>query len=97
MMKIVMKEPAPFFSDGDEDCFFHWLKSIDAVKDFVGGPKGLEVTLTDPVDDPSLRELIGLLTRYGLDMKWLRNLHTQQNEGWFASEKMYWHKAVFKD
>jgi hypothetical protein len=87
-MKIVIQEPVPFFSDGDEDCFFQWLKSIDAVKDFVRCPGGLEITLTEPVDDPSLRELIGLTTRYGLDMKCLRNLRTQLNEGWFASEKL---------
>jgi hypothetical protein len=97
MMKIVIREPVPFFSDGDEDSFFHWLKSIDAVKDFVGSPVGLEVALADPVDDFSLRELIGLLTRYGLDMKWLRRLRTQQNEAWFASERMYRHESVFKD
>jgi hypothetical protein len=30
-------------------------------------------------------------------MKWLRNLRTQQNEGWFASDNMYWHQSVFKD
>ena len=96
-MKFVIQEPVPFFSDGDEDCFFQWLKSIDAVKDFFRCPSGLEITLTEPVDDPNLRELIGLMTRYGLDMKWLRSLRTQQNEGWFASEKMYWHQSVFKD
>ncbi|UWU74882.1 hypothetical protein N2603_33255 [Bradyrhizobium huanghuaihaiense] len=87
-MKIAIREPAPFFSNGDEDSFFHWLKSIDAVKDFVGSPRGLEVTLEDPVEDLSLRELIGLLTRYGLDMRCLRGLRTQQNEAWFADEQM---------
>jgi hypothetical protein len=97
MMKIVIREPAPFFSDSDEDSFFHWLKSIGAVKDFVGGPSGLEVALEDPVEDSSLRELIGLLTRYGLDMKCLRGLRTPQNEAWFADAQMYWHKSVFKD
>ncbi|WP_210347630.1 hypothetical protein [Bradyrhizobium diazoefficiens] len=96
-MKIVISEPVPFFSDGDEDSFFHWLKSIDAVKDFAGSPRGLEVELEDPVEDVSLGELIGLLTRYGLDTKCLRRLRTPQNEAWFADEQMYWHKSVFKD
>lgn len=95
-VKITIREPVPYFSEGDEDSFFHWLKSIDAVEDFVGTPKGLEITLTEPVDDFSLRELIGLLRRYGLDMKWLRKLRTPQNEAWFVDEKKFWHDAVFK-
>jgi len=96
-MKVIMREPVPFFSEGDEDSFFQWLKSIEAVKDFVRVRGGLELTLTDPVDDFCLRELLGLTTRYGLDMKWLRNFRTQQNEEWFAEEMAFWHQSVFKD
>jgi hypothetical protein len=94
---IRQTQPVPFFSDGDEGYFFQSLKSIDTVKDFVGVPPGLEVTLTDPVDDFSLGELLRLTTRYGLDMKWLRNLRNQQNEEWFAEEMTVWYGSVFKD
>lgn len=96
-MKVIIQEPVPFFSDGDEDYFFEWLKSIAAVKDAVGCARGLEVTLADPVDDPSLRELIGLLTRYGLETKWLRKLRTEQNERWCANKRAYWYRPVFED
>ncbi len=95
-MRIIIQEPAPFFSDGDEDCFFQWLKSIAAVKEFVGCSSGLEITLVDP-DDAGLRELVGLMTRYGLDMKWLRNLRTVQNGSWFADDKKCWYRSVFED
>ena len=96
-MKVIIREPVPFFSDGDEDCFFEWLKSIAAVKDFARCVSGLEVTLVDQVDDPGLRELIGLLKRYGVDMKPLRKLRTTQNERWFANVKAYWYPSVFED
>jgi len=96
-MKVIIREPVPFFSEGDEDYFFEWLKSITAVKDLVGCTRGLELTLADHVDDPSLRELIGLMTRYGLDMKWLRSLRTKQNEHWFAHDNTYWYSSVFED
>ncbi|SEA75088.1 hypothetical protein [Nitrosospira multiformis] len=96
-MKVIIQEPSLFFSDGDEDYFFEWLKSITSVKGFTRCVGGLEVTLVDQVDDPSLRELIGLMTRYGLDMKWLRNLRTAQNECWFANDNKYWYPSVFED
>ena len=95
-MEIEIKLPR-WFSDGDEDYFFAWLKSVDQVKHYAGGPRGLVVTLAEPVDDPNLRELIGLMRRYDLDMKWLRQLRTKENEKWFASETKDWHQSVFKD
>ena len=96
-IKAIMREPVPFYSDGDEDCFFGWLKSIEAVQDFERVRGGLELTLTDPVHDFCLRELLGLTMRYGLDMKWLRALRTPENEKWFVNDQMYWHEKVFKD
>jgi hypothetical protein len=94
--KVVIREPI-WFSDADEDSFFDWLKSLKAVKDFVGVPSGLEITLSDPVDEFSLRELLGLMSRYDLDMKWLRALRTSENESWFADDQKYWHDKVFGD
>lgn len=96
-MKIIIKEPASYLSEGDEGVFFNWLESVDAVKNVVGCSTGLELTLAEPVDDSSLRELIALMTRYGVDLKWLRSFVTKENEGWFASSKTYWHKSVFAD
>jgi hypothetical protein len=97
-MKLVIQEPRWYLSAGDEDYFFEWLKSISAVKDIVPTRAGLlELTLADPVDDPSLRELLALSKRYGLDMKPLRNLLTPENEHWFAGKKKaYWYRSVFK-
>ncbi|WP_243368757.1 hypothetical protein [Fundidesulfovibrio soli] len=94
-MYIVIQEPVPFYSEGDEDFFFHWLQSITSVESVSRCLQGLEITLDDPVDDASLRELIGLMARYSLDMKCLKPLRTAQNEHWFADPIKYWHKSVF--
>jgi hypothetical protein len=97
-MKVKIQEPRLFFSDGDEDYFFEWLQSISALKDMVPTRPGLlELTLADPLDDPSLAELLGLLKRYGLDMTPLRALLTPENEHWFAEKKAYWYRSVFKN
>jgi hypothetical protein len=96
-MKVKIREPRLFFSDGDEDYFFEWLQSIPEVKDVVRVKTDLELTLADQVDDTSLRELLGLLKRYGLDMTPLRALLTPENEHWFAEKKAYWYRSVFKN
>jgi hypothetical protein len=96
-MKVKIQEPRLFFSDGDEDYFFEWLQSIPEVKDVVRVKTDLELTLADQVDDTSLRELLGLLKRYGLDMTPLRALLTPENEHWFAEKKAYWYRSVFKN
>jgi hypothetical protein len=94
-MKVVIRGPTRFFSTGDEDSFFHWLRSIAAVKNVVGCRTDLEITLVDPVDDCSLRELIGLTTRYGLEMAWLRQLRNDGNKSWFDNENTFWYESVF--
>ena len=94
-MKIIISEPIPYFSYGDEDHFFHWLESIPAITNRDWLKKCFELTLTEPIDDASLMELIGLLTRYSLDMKCLKVLHTAQNDHWFADPMAYWHGSVF--
>ncbi|WP_243313580.1 hypothetical protein [Fundidesulfovibrio agrisoli] len=94
-MKLIIPQPRLYYSNGDEDFLFHWLKWIAEGKDAILCDGGVEITLNDPVDDASLRELIGLMARYSLDMKCLKPLRTAQNEHWFADPMAYWHKSVF--
>ena len=94
-MLLLIPEPTRFYSESDEDYFFAWLKSIPAIKDFIGAPGGLNLTIEDPIDRLSFYELVGLLTRYQLDKKVLRRLCELHNDPWFTDTKNYWYESVF--
>lgn len=93
---FLIPEPAPFHCQLDEDHFFAWLNDIPAVKDVRGTAKGLELELSEPVDGVSFRELAGLLTRYGLDLRCLRPLAPQLDPS-LRNPVAYWYQAVFGD
>lgn len=104
--ELIIPEPLLFFSQVDEDLFFHGLKSIPAIGEFSirpGAPmSGLpnQITLTlqsSKMDDDSLRNLIGLLMRYGLEMKSLNGQVSELNQHWFMREDQYWFAKVFGD
>jgi hypothetical protein len=91
---LIIKEPSPYFSQKDEDHFFYWLQSLEAVTNVVGTPNGIEITLQN-VDKESLYELIAIMTRYGLDKKCLASLCTHENEAWFKDKNKYWYASIF--
>jgi len=93
--KLVVKEPSIFFSYLDEENFFRWLAAIPAVKGVVRVGPALEVAIDEPIDEASLRDLIALLRRYGVDMKVLKDLVNPDNEAWFRSPVAYWFDSVF--
>jgi len=96
MIKLIIPQPVPYFSQEDENHFFRWLKRIKAVQgNIVGSKHGLHLTLSDPVDDDSLYDLIALLKRYSVDMRCLATLCTPANESWFRSSRKYWYRAIF--
>ncbi|MGH8490625.1 MAG: hypothetical protein ACREXS_17615 [Gammaproteobacteria bacterium] len=92
---IVIKEPAPFYSQLDEDYFFRWLQDITKVKAVERTLVGLEILLDKPVDEECLADLAALLTRYSVDLKPMKALCAPNNEKWFRDPIMYWHQAVF--
>ena len=94
---LLIPEPTPYFCEPDEDHFFAWLQAIPAIKEVVGIPAGLELTIEEPIDKVRFYELVGLFTRYGLDRKCLRSLCEHQSDPWFSDSKNYWHAAVFAD
>ncbi len=92
---LLIREPALYYCEPDEDHFFAWLEAIPAVLSVKGTPDGLEVELVEPIDKPSFYELVGLMSRYGLDRKSLRVLCERQTDPWFKDPQNYWYEAVF--
>jgi len=96
--QMLFPEPSLYCGYLDEKHFFEWLESITVVNRVVGGqaPNALLVTLNESkLDDESLQDVIALLTRYNLDMSWLRNQLTNDNAEWFKDPEKYWYEAVF--
>ena len=92
---ILIQEPGLFYCEPDEDYFFTWLKAIPAVKRVTATPKGLELIIEEPMDKNSFYELIGLMTRYGLDKKCLRPICDSHPDPWFKDSKNYWYESVY--
>jgi hypothetical protein len=92
---LFIDQPSPYYSQTDEDHFFGWLQSIPAIKKVTGIPKGLELIVQRPIDRESLRDLIALMTRYGLDRRPLKPLCDEQPDEYFRREGTYWHSAVY--
>jgi len=95
MPKLLVKE-GTYYSQLDEDAFFHWLTSISGVVRVAGTPNGLEITLrTSKLSERSLRDLLAIHYRYGLPMRSLAQFETPANRAWFRSREKYWYGAVF--
>ncbi|MBC7706263.1 MAG: hypothetical protein H7274_20220 [Rhodoferax sp.] len=94
-MLITIPEPKRFYCASDENHFFSWLQSIPAVKSVNGKQHGLDLIFDVPIDRVSFYELVGLMTRYRLEMRALRPLCEGHTDQWFTDEKNYWYKAIF--
>jgi len=95
MTTLIIQGPT-YFSPGDEDAFFRWLKSIPNVATVVGEGYDLLITLHHrnmPEDD--LRELIGLFTRYQLDMTLLAQFASDENTSWLQDPTKNWYQPIF--
>lgn len=86
-----------FFSEHDEDAFFHWLEILACVAEYHGEGIDLLITLKDDsLDDESLRELLALFNRYDIDLSQLAKFETDANRHWFRDSKAYWYEKVFR-
>ena len=94
-MPILVCHKASYYSLLDEELFFHALKQISAVRKVEGVGSDLLITVHARPSHKSLRELLGLFYRYGVDMSQLAQFRTEQNESWFSSPTTYWAKKVF--
>lgn len=85
-----------FYSRGDEDSFFVWVKSIPSVEKVYGETDEIVLSLiSGEISSESLRELIGLLYRYRVSMFQLAALETEENSAWFRNKEAYWYPFVF--
>lgn len=85
-----------FYSKMDEEAFFAWVAKIYAILTIKGvGDEILFSIESTNIDENSLYELIGLLTRYKINLKQLAQFKTAENADWFYNKQKYWFKAVF--
>jgi hypothetical protein len=96
MQKTVTIQLSWFYAQIDEDHFFQWLESIPAVEKAVGGPNGLTIVFKDVgLERKDWVNLLGLFTRYGIDMRVLRELVTPEHEGWLKDPEEYWYSGLW--
>jgi hypothetical protein len=93
-MKLIARL-GTFYSPGDEDAMFAWLKSLKCVGRVHGEMRNLHIELAHRPNAAELREFIGLFLRYRLDMTPLAALKTARNASWFDDPNAIWHKQVF--
>ncbi len=87
-----------FFSAGDEDAFFHWLRSIKCISQYKG--VGVDILLevgAESVDESSLRELIAFFNRYGVPMAQLAVFDRPGFSAWLHNPRAYWYSSMFGD
>lgn len=96
-MPTLIVEGPTYYSPGDEAAFFEWLRKIPSIQSVGGRLRDVHIeTVPDALPDDDLRELIGILRRYGMDMRGLAQFETKANARWFKSPATFWHEAVFR-
>ena len=85
-----------FFSQGDEAAFFDWLKKLPMVENIEGRGRTLHIRVnSSAVDEDSLRELLALFHRYGIDLAQLIVFDREDFAEWFRHPDAYWHQEIF--
>lgn len=85
-----------FYSQNDESVFFKWLRDIPCVEKFEGRGLTLYITvLPNLVDEDSLRELLALFCRYGVEKRQLAQFDRVEFSEWFRNPNAFWHVEVF--
>ena len=94
-MPILKCHETMFYSQLDEEIFFDALKKISAVKKIEGIGSDIFLSVPSRLSNKTLRELLGLFFRYGIDMRQLAPFLTEKNRTWFYGTEKYWFKKVF--
>lgn len=86
-----------YYARKDEDAFFEWIKKIDCIDKTGGIHDELYLYIKSKnLHEYDLRDLIGLMYRYKIDMKQLAQFLNEDNKKWFyENKKAYWYKKVF--
>lgn len=102
--QLVIPEPPLWFSQLDENAFYTALTSIPAVQSLEvrpgrplpGEPNQITLSIDQPfLDEESLRNLIGIMFRYSLDLSPLAKQCTEDNARWLKDPTKYWYQGVF--
>jgi hypothetical protein len=94
MPKLCCRE-VRFYSQADEVGFFRALESIKGIREIEGRGEDLVLTVPARLSQESLRDLLGVFRRYGVDLRQLAVFRTVKNEGWFCDRGVWWFEAVF--
>ena len=96
-MPILSGDPdGPYYSRGDEDAFFQWLKRIKCVTRWEGS--GTELRLHVPskrISNKCLRELISIFQRYRIPMRQLAKFENETNRAWLRNRNGFWYREMF--
>lgn len=85
-----------YYSPGDENAFFAWLRGLHSVLNVCGVGSELQIVVRDnPIPDDELRELIAVFFRYEIEMTQLALFLNEHNAHWFKQQGMFWHSKVF--
>ena len=96
-LSMLIASEVLFFSACDENAFFEWLARLDCVAEYYGEGVDLHILLNGVLlDDSSLRELLALFFRYGVEMTNMYVLETHSNRSWFRNPGAYWYTRVFQ-
>ena len=99
-MKLKIPEPSIFYFEEDENNFFRVLYEICPPQQVVRTEQGvLELNVRLPIAKTKFLQLVGVMTRYGLDRSSLRPLleatRGRSEIHWSLNKDWYWYAAVY--
>jgi len=81
-----------FFSPMDEAAFFEWIKKLPSVSDVYGEIRDIVLCISEEgISKTDFHELIAIFRRYNIELRSLRVLVNETNEGWVKS----WEPEIF--
>jgi hypothetical protein len=97
-MKVIIPEPAQFYSPYDEIHFFRWFRDIAAITDAVRTEDGIQLTIKKKkLNRFTVYNLLVILQRYNVPMGSLRTICRHVDPVFFRDEDSFWYDSVFKD
>jgi len=90
-------ERIQFLSDLDEESFFRCLDRMVSFLSYEGEGDAVKIVVkSDKLSDGDLRNLLGLFSRYGVDMRQLVVFVGTDNEVWMRNPEAYWFRTMFR-
>lgn len=94
-MKL-MTDLTTFYSNGDEQRFFHGLRENPGVSGCCGIAQQLEITIVQRrLNHDALRDLIALFRRYQIPLSPLSILADKTRFEWLKEQTASWYESMF--